>query len=104
MNTLFPYAGKSFQLVLGDLTVTNSYAADGLNISIEFLNGDLQGTTMTVPFKWKYLSDGNYLISWQESDKSTVVHCDNFENKQSHAFYTTMNGDFYVLEGSITEI
>lgn len=104
MNNKFPYAGRTFQLTLGELIVTNQYSNDGKNINIEFLSSDLKGLQMTVPFTWKYLSDGNYLISWQESDQSTVVHCDNFENKKSYAYYTTMKGDFYVLEGSITEI
>ncbi|WP_369790214.1 hypothetical protein [Rouxiella sp. WC2420] len=102
MTTTFPYAGKSFTLNLAEsLQVINSYSEDGKTVYIEFLNGDLKGTKMDVPFKWKSLSDGNFLISWQEADKSTVVHCDNFEHKNSHAFYTMMDGSFFVMEGSI---
>jgi hypothetical protein len=52
-----------------------------------------------VPYRWQALTGGNYLMSWQEEDRSTVVHCDNFEAKTSQAFYTTMSGDFYVMSG-----
>ena len=103
MSKIFPFAGKNYRLVLGDLIVENCYSKDGKKINIEFFSSDLKGTKMEVPFSRKYLSDGNYLISWQEADKSTVVHCDNFKAKESHAFYTTMNGDFFVLNGTIEE-
>lgn len=104
MSTIFPHAGKSFTLNLADsLQVINAYSQDGTHVYIEFLNGDQKGTKMDVPFQWKALSDGNFLISWQEADKSTVVHCDNFEQNKSHAFYTMMDGSFFVMEGSIEQ-
>uniref|UniRef100_UPI000AF43C3D MoaF-related domain-containing protein n=2 Tax=Serratia TaxID=613 RepID=UPI000AF43C3D len=53
------------------------------------------------PFQWRSLADGYFMISWQESDKNTVVHCDNFEKNISYAYYTTMSGDFYVMEGKM---
>lgn len=104
MSKCFPFAGKKFRLTLGDLVVNNHYSDDGKQIYIEFLSGELKGLQMNVDFSWKYLSDNNYLISWQESDQSTVVHCDNFVEQKSHAFYTTMKGEFFVLEGDITPL
>lgn len=101
MSNIFPYSGKKYRLTLGELIVTNEYSTDGKTVQIEFFSSDLKGTKMNVPYSWKELSDGNFLISWQEEDNSTVVHCDNFEKQKSHAFYTTMQGDFYVLEGKI---
>lgn len=56
---------------------------------------------MDVPFQWRALADGSFLISWQESDNNTVVHCDNFDTGRSYAYYTTMGGDFYIMEGKI---
>ncbi|GAA5106884.1 hypothetical protein GCM10023211_07260 [Orbus sasakiae] len=98
----FPYAGKSFVIKMNNgLEVKNSYLKDGKQLEVEFLSGDLLGTKMVVTFTWKALPSDNYLISWQESDKSTVVHCDNFIQKKSLAYYTTMKGDFFVMEGVI---
>ncbi|WP_413495692.1 MoaF-related domain-containing protein [Morganella psychrotolerans] len=105
MSLKFPYSGRKFKLTMDNsLSIINNYSNDGKTIEIEFLNGDLKGTTMEVPFTWRQLPDNNFLISWQESTKATVVHCDNFENKKSYAYYTTMDGDFFVMEGTITSI
>jgi len=103
MTEKFPYSGKEFLIKMDNgLEVKNSYDSDKNIIQVEFLNGDLQGTVMQVPFQWRLLSDGYLMISWQESDNNTVVHCDNFEKKISYAYYTTMGGDFYVMEGKIS--
>ncbi|MBS1095813.1 MoaF-related domain-containing protein [Gluconobacter wancherniae] len=101
---LFPYAGRSFVVNYGEnLVFRNTYADDGTTVTAEFLTGPQTGTKMTVPFKWTALEGGFYLLSWQEEDQSTVVHCDNFEARASRSFYTMMNGNFYVLSGTISE-
>ena len=102
MAIQFPQAGKSFTLTMNNgLVVKNSYHPQLEIITVEFLSGDLTGTVMDVPFQWHALADGSFLISWQESDNNTVVHCDNFSTGRSYAYYTTMAGDFYVMEGTI---
>lgn len=82
MAVKFPYAGQSFTIKMDNgLEVKNAYHASENTITVEFLNGELRGTIMNVPFQWRSLADGYFMISWQESDKNTVVHCDNFEKK-----------------------
>ena len=104
-DTLFPQAGKTYKICFSTgLEVINAYAPDKNIISVEFLSGELTGFKMSVAFKWTALDGGNFLLSWQEDDKSTVVHCDNFEQKICRAFYTTMTGDFYVMTGEITPV
>ncbi|ACB95093.1 MoaF-related domain-containing protein [Beijerinckia indica] len=101
---LFPYAGRSFVVNYGgDLVFRNTYADDGTTVTAEFLQGPQKGARMTVPFKWTALEGGFHLLSWQEKDKSTVVHCDNFEAKTTRSFYTMMDGSFYVMSGTISE-
>lgn len=101
----FPYTGKKFIITMDNgLEVINHYLEDGKTIEIEFLSGDLKGIKMQSYYTWKLLSDSNFLISWQEDDKSTIVHCDNFEQKKSYAYYTTMKGEFYVMEGKIASL
>ena len=80
MSALFPYLGQSFIIKMDNgLEVKNHYLTDGKTIGIEFLTGDLKGVSMEVPYTWRAIKGENYLISWQESDNNTVVHCDNFE-------------------------
>ena len=72
-------------------------------MSVEFLDGDQIGKTATIPFSWSRIGDGLYLLAWQEADRSTVVHCDDFANGVSRSFYTVMDGSFYQLAGSLTK-
>jgi hypothetical protein len=82
----------------------NTYSSDGRFVTAEFMAGKMASTQMTMPFQWKVVQGDNYLISWQEDDKSTVVHCDNFEAGTTQCFYTMIDGSFYVLSGHLTEI
>lgn len=99
----FPYAGQSFIVNYGPgMSFLNAYSEDGTSVSVEFLDGDSAGKTATMPFTWSQVSDGTYLLAWQETDRSTVVHCDNFETGVSRSFYTVMDGSFYQLSGQLT--
>jgi hypothetical protein len=104
-STLFPYAGRSFVVKYSDeMIYRNSYSSDGKLVTAEFIAGTMTGTQMTMPFRWTTLQGGNFLISWQEDDKSTVIHCDNFEANTTQCFYTMMDGSFYVMSGALSEI
>lgn len=102
MSIKFPYAGQTFSITMSNgLEVKNTYHLLDDTITVEFMSGELKGTVMEVPFQWRRLSGGNFLISWKELDNNTVVHCDNFIEGISYAYYTTMDGNFYVMEGEI---
>ena len=100
----FPYAGQSFVVAYGPgLTFLNRYSDDGQCVTVEFLDGDQMGKTATIPFSWSRIGDDLYLLAWQEADRSTVVHCDDFANGVSRSFYTVMDGSFYHLAGTLTK-
>lgn len=99
----FPYAARSFIINYGDgLVFRNSYLADGKSVTVEHLEGAMKGSLSTSTFNWFELGNGEYILSWQEEDKSTVVHCENFEKKTTRSFYTMMDGSFFELSGKIT--
>ena len=100
-ETTFPFAGRTFEVDYGDLVATNAYAADKNSLTYEITGGALKGATATVAFEWKELGGGNFVISWQEADGSTVVHVDNFEKGSSLTFFTTPKSDFYRLSGTL---
>ncbi|MFZ6647761.1 MoaF-related domain-containing protein [Undibacterium sp. TJN25] len=103
-TNLFPYAGRSFVVNYGEnLVFRNTYSADGKMVITDFLAGDMKGAQMTMPFQWRALEGGDFVLSWQEGDKSTVVHIDNFAAGTTQSFYTMMNGQFYRLTGTISE-
>ncbi|MGN8114469.1 MoaF-related domain-containing protein [Labrys sp. 22185] len=102
MNPIaFPLAGQQFEVDYGDLVATNAYASDGPSLRYEITRGPLTGNKATVGFEWRHLAGQSYAISWQEADGSTVVHIDDFEAGRSLAFFTTPDGTFFRLEGSL---
>jgi len=103
-NTAFPMAGESFEVDYGDLVATNVYAPDGASLTYAITGGALAGATATVAFEWRHLHGGVYILSWQEADRSTVVHVDDFEGGRSLAFFTTPDGQFFRLEGSLRRL
>ncbi|CCM79061.1 MoaF-related domain-containing protein [Rhizobium mesoamericanum] len=100
-TTRFPFAGSTFEVDYGDLVATNAYSTDENSLIYEITGGSLKGATATVAFEWKELDGGNFVISWQEADGSTVVHVDNFEKGFSLSFFTTPKSDFYRLSGTL---
>jgi uncharacterized protein YigE (DUF2233 family) len=102
-NEVFPYAGRDFTVNYGgEIIFRNSYSADGSTIEVEFLAGEMKGQIMSMPFSWQALPEGIFLIWWQEEDKSTIVHCDDFYHGKTKTFYTKTDGSFYVLDGVIS--
>jgi predicted homoserine dehydrogenase-like protein len=47
------------------------------------------------------LRPGVFVISWQEKDKSTVVHIEDFENKKIYSFGTPADHSFIRTIGNI---
>ena len=101
-TTRFPFAGRSFEVDYGDLVATNVYAADGRSLAYEITAGAAKGNAASVRFEWRHLHEETYVISWQEADGSTVIHVDDFGAGRSLSFFTTPDGQFFRLEGTLT--
>lgn len=101
MTEAFPHAGKRFEVDYGDLVAINAYSTDGRTLYYEITSGPMTGASGTVEFQWRRLSEEIYAISWQEADGSTVVHVDDFQARRSLSFFTTLQGQFFRLEGSL---
>jgi hypothetical protein len=105
MNEMsFPLTGQRFEVDYGDLKATNAYGKDGRSLTYEITGGALADNAATVDFQWRHLFGSTYAISWQEADSSTVVHIDDFEGGRSLAFFTTPDGQFFRLEGSLKPV
>jgi hypothetical protein len=103
--TVFPHAGQKFLVSYGDdLSATNAYSIDGKTLRYEIVKGPYKGAAAEVEFQWIAVGDDAYVISWQEADKSTVVHFDDFGQGKSKAFFTTPQLLFYRMQGSLGEL
>ncbi|KVA16572.1 MoaF-related domain-containing protein [Burkholderia ubonensis] len=96
-----PFAGKTFEVRYAGLTATNAYADDGVHMRYEITEGDFTGAKGEVAYAWQHVAGEIYAISWQEADRATVVHIDDFAAGTSRSFFTAPSLDFHRLEGSL---
>ncbi|OJA24538.1 adenylate cyclase [Burkholderia ubonensis] len=96
-----PFAGKTFEVRYDSLTAINAYADDGVHMRCEITEGDFTGAKGEVAYTWQYVAGEIYAISWQEADRATVVHIDDFAAGTSRSLFTASSLDFYRLEGSL---
>jgi len=99
-----PFAGKSFEVRYDGLTAINAYAEDGIHMRYEITEGDFTGTKGEVTYTWQHVAGEIYAISWQEANRATVVHIDDFAAGTSRSFFTAPSLDFYRLEGGLRAI
>ena len=67
-------------------------------------HGAFKGATAEVRYQSEQLAPGLYALSWQEADKGTVVHVDDFEAGQSRSYYTTAGHDLVRMAGTLREV
>lgn len=103
--TTQPFVGHTFRIQYGAaMTVLNAYAEDGHTMRYEVTEGEYAGATAEVQYTAVELAPGLFALSWQEADKGTVVHIDNFAAGTSRTFYTTAELGFLRMEGSLAQV
>ena len=66
--------------------------------------GALLGVTETVKTTVTPVRPGVFIVSWQEKDKTTVVHVRDFEAGRVHTHITRPDGTFVRLNGTLTPV
>ncbi|MDN7906459.1 adenylate cyclase [Burkholderia diffusa] len=99
-----PFAGKTVEVRYDGLTALNAYDDDGLPMRDSITEGAYAGATGEVAFTWQHVAGETDAISWQEADRATVVHIDDFAAGTSRSSFTAPSLDFCRLEGSLRAI
>ncbi|KVH36421.1 MoaF-related domain-containing protein [Burkholderia cepacia] len=99
-----PFAGKTFEVRCDGLTALDAHDEDGLHMRYEITEGPYAGAKGEVEYTWQHVACDAYAISWQEADRATVVHIDDFAAGTSRSFFTAASLDFYRLEGSLRAV
>ena len=86
------------------MTVLNVYSDDGCTMRYEVTEGPYAGSSAEVQYAAVELSPGLFALSWQEADRGTVVHVDDFRAGTSRTFYTTADLNFMRMEGSLAKV
>jgi hypothetical protein len=66
--------------------------------------GPFKGISETVQFSVTPIRPGVFMICWQEAEKTTVVHIDDFENGIVRTRVTEPNGVFTHKSGTLKEV
>jgi hypothetical protein len=80
-----------------------SFAADS-NMTFKKLADPGKGTTSTVRIAKKELRDGLYMVYWQEANKTTVVHVQDFAQGIVYANITFPDGQFFNASSSLKKV
>jgi hypothetical protein len=99
-----PFAGKTFEVRYAGLTALNAYAVDGISMCYKVTEGPYKGAKGKVKYRWRQVAPGIFAISWQEADRSTVVHIDDFNEGTSCSFFTTSRLELHRLEGTLRQL
>ncbi|PRE56957.1 MoaF-related domain-containing protein [Burkholderia multivorans] len=99
-----PFAGKTFEVRDDGLTALNAYDDDGVHLRYTITAGPYAGASDEVGYTSQHVGGETYAIAWQEADRATVVHIDDFAAGTSRAFFTAPSLDFHRLAGSLREI
>jgi hypothetical protein len=98
------FVGKTYEVRYTDLTALNAYHADARHMSYKVTEGPFTGAEGTIEYSWSEVSENVFVISWQEMDRSTVVHVDDFAKGTSMSFFTTSKLELIRLQGSLKEV
>ena len=82
MTSGFPAVGHSYFVDFVAVQVELNFASE---TSLTYYNLDKNGNKIgseTVTIKVEPITDGIFLVTWQESDKTTVVHIEDY-NRQT---------------------
>lgn len=78
MSYNFPAVGHRYFVDFKEFRVELDFTS---NTSLTYYNLDEQGNRVgseTVTIKVEPITEGIYLVTWQESDKTTVIHIENY--------------------------
>lgn len=89
----YPAYRKTLIFDLGVAEVEQSYPQSG-QMHYRVLTGPRAGNEETVAIEVKEIAAGLFLVSWQEQDKITVVHVENYNTMTFDSCVTMPDGSF----------
>lgn len=102
MSNTFPFIGKTYLFEYDGFVARDTFISD-TELSFEILEGPVKGLTGSVNYHANAISDGVYMITWQEADGATVTHVDDFERGLSYSNFTDAQLNLYRMSGTLTE-
>jgi hypothetical protein len=99
----FPAVGHVYEAHFGSWVHHLHFASETV-MTLTNAQGPFKGASETVQIAVTPIRPGVFLICWQEADKTTVVHVEDFASGIVHTHITEPNGIFIRHSGILTEL
>jgi hypothetical protein len=97
--------GNKFLVQFGMAKAILQFNSDvSLTFTITEKNGEKQDTSETVAIKMTELRPRLFLITWQEAGGTTVTQVHDYENEAIYSNWTSADGEFTNIKGTITQV
>jgi hypothetical protein len=104
MTTSFPGFGHRYLVNFVAFRVELSFTAPA-SLTFTGIGPDgARGESQTVQIAVRDIADEIFLVTWQESDKTTVVHIENFDKKTIVTNITNPDLSFEQHDGTFVEL
>jgi hypothetical protein len=104
MSTNFPAVGQRYFVDFQAFQVELDFASE---TSLTYYNLDQNGNKVgseTVTTKVEPITDGIFLVTWQESDKTTVVHIEDYNRLTIVTNITNPDLSFNQFHGTVRKL
>jgi hypothetical protein len=99
---LYPAPGHTYNVNFGDTAFRLEFHPDAQTMTFTGLGEALEETHETIHYTAVPVRPNVFMVYWQEANKTTVVHVQDFENQTVHTNITTPDQQFYNLSGTMT--
>jgi hypothetical protein len=104
MTQSFPAVGHVYRVDFGAFVVELDFASE-TKMTYTGIRPDGSRThPETVVIEATYIKDDVFMVTWQENDKTAVVHVEDYKNKVIYTNITNPDASFQKFKGTVTLI
>jgi molybdenum cofactor biosynthesis MoaF-like protein len=101
MSSLTTYpVGQTWIFDIGEAQIEHRFGEAGF-VRYRVLTGPRAGAQETVPIEVRLIRPGVFLVSWQEGDRITVVHVEDYDQLVFYSLVTRPDGTFVRFSGTM---
>jgi hypothetical protein len=102
-TTPFPAVGHVYEANFGSWVFHLHFKSETV-MTLTNAEGLFKGISETVQISVTLIRPDVFMITWQEADRTTVVHVQDFENGIVHTYVTEPNGAFLCASGTLKKL
>jgi hypothetical protein len=101
---LFPAVGNRYEVDYGGDFVVQFYFHSINSMTIYGTKGEYKDFSETVEIKVTPVRSGVFMVAWQEHNKTSVLHVEDFENNIIYANITLPGNNFVRMQGNFRQV